>query len=84
MSPPRIPSKPMHAWEGDFSSRPEVRRSGRQGGAHLCARLSSSWEVRRADLKRPQFRVSHSSEQKMMHLAREGNSNRTHVNACAI
>lgn len=46
--------------------------------------LSSSWDVRRGDLKRPRLRVSHSSELKMMHLAGEGNSSRTHVNACAI
>lgn len=33
MSPPRIPSKPMHAWEGDLAvASPAVQRLGEVGG----------------------------------------------------
>lgn len=41
MSPPRMPSKPMHAWEGDLAvASPAVQRLGEVGGReeHICAR----------------------------------------------
>lgn len=63
-TPPEFWNKLVHVWEGQSWCFLRGRDVLGNGVARvLCVCLSSSWEMRSSDLRGPQLRVSHMTEQ---------------------